>query len=128
MASGKERRRWLRFIETPGIETAIWPHLFWDPKLCFTIERLQGREDQDVPTLEQRLHDPYGEFNPENVDVAGYSMKRSYMAKALGPLMDYGSSYELLHFIYDLSMWTTIGARSNLHHDVPLRLLMAGHP
>eukprot|EP00973_Karenia_brevis_P082014 11370274-Karenia_brevis.AAC.1 len=47
---------------------------------------------------------------------------------ALGPLIDYGSHYEILHFVYDLVLWTTIGAKRATCPDMPMRLLMKGHP
>jgi len=108
-STDKDRRRWLRFIERPGVETAVWPHLFWDAELCLTVERQtlcrQAKEDRRIlATTEQRVglaawDDPYAE--EDNVDDAGHSIKRSYVAKLLSPLLGY-ASYDILHFAYDL--------------------------
>ena len=46
-------------------------------------------------------------------------IKRGFIIKLLSPLIGYGADFELLQFVYDLSMWTTIGAKKN--NDVPLR-------
>ena len=95
-----------------------------------TISR-QAREDRRVlATTEQRMglqdwEDPYEE-NAEYSDT-GHSIKRSYAAKLLSPLLGYGS-YDILHFAYDLVMWTDIGAKRNMGFEIPMRLMMAGSP
>ena len=38
-AEHKLRRRSLRFIEEPGLECALWPHLYWHKNLCETVAR-----------------------------------------------------------------------------------------
>eukprot|EP00973_Karenia_brevis_P031412 4332921-Karenia_brevis.AAC.1 len=48
-ATDKERKRWLRCIERPGVECAVWPHLFWDEALCFTVERATNPGRQARP-------------------------------------------------------------------------------
>lgn len=57
-------------------------------------------------------------------------MKRGFIRKLLSPVVGYGTDYELLHFVYDLSMWTTVGTKKNIarRHDVPLRLVLKGCP
>ena len=40
-----------------------------------------------------------------------HSVRRSFAAKAMGPLLDYSTSYELLHFVFDLTLWSDIGAK-----------------
>ena len=54
-------------------------------------------------------------------------IKRSFIRKVLSPLIGYGMDYDLLHFIYDLSMWTTVGAKKNVARqtEVPLRVCCA---
>ena len=37
----EEARRPLQFIEEPGLETALWPHLYWDANMCESYERLK---------------------------------------------------------------------------------------
>ena len=38
-AEHKVRRRALRFIEEPGLECCLWPHLYWNKNLCETVAR-----------------------------------------------------------------------------------------
>ena len=57
-------------------------------------------------------------------------IKRGFMRKVLSPVMGYGADYELLHFVYDLSLWTTVGTKRNLasRHGVALRHMLKGCP
>ena len=57
-------------------------------------------------------------------------IKRGFIRKVLSPVMGYGADYELLHFVYDLSMWTTIGAKKNVasRSGVSLRIVLKGAP
>ena len=50
-------------------------------------------------------------------------VRRGFIRKVLSPVIGYGADYELLHFVYDLSMWTTIGTKKNIAHQfgTPLR-------
>lgn len=139
-----QRRRWLRILEREAVECACWPHLFWQTELCFSVERLTdprrvSRQMGALDTLEHRLFgdrgdhedvDPYGDVEDaeDEVDTVMHSVRRSFAAKALGPLLDYGSSYDILHYVFDLTLWSTIGAKRNLGYEVPMRVLMAGHP
>ena len=56
-----------------------------------------------------------------------HSVKRSFLAKMLSPLLGYSSNFELLQFVYDLNLWTALGSKKNLGTGVPLRVLMKGH-
>jgi len=76
--------------------------------------------------LADRAEDPYAD-DEEDDDSTQHSIKRSYAAKLLSPLLGY-DSYPILHFTYDLVMWTDIGSKRNLGRDMPLRLMMAGSP
>ena len=58
-----------------------------------------------------------------------HSAKGSFAAKALGPLLGYGSSFEILQYVYDLTMWSSIGSKRTVGDErVPLRLMMKGYP
>ena len=54
------------------------------------------------------------------------SAKSSYLAKVLGPTLGYGSTYELFQFVYDLWLWSSLGAKKNTV-NAPMRLAMAGY-
>ena len=52
------------------------------------------------------------------------SLKSSYMTKVLSPLIGYGTDYALFQFVYDLHMWTMLGAKKHVRGgEVPLRVL-----
>ena len=57
-------------------------------------------------------------------------IKRGFLRKVLSPVIGYGSEYPLLHFVYDLYLWTTIGTKKNLaaRTNVALRHLLKGSP
>ena len=141
--SDVQRRRCLRIIERPGVESATWPWLFWIPELCFSVERgtdprRRGGHAENLVSLEERMFgrpaddDADGDDTDDDEDAVEdgvrHCVRRSYAAKALGPLLDYGASYEILHYVFDLTLWTTIGARRNLGYDVPMRVMMRDHP
>ena len=54
------------------------------------------------------------------------SAKSSYLAKVLGPNLGYGSTYDLFQFVYDLWLWSSLGAKKNTV-EAPMRLAMAGY-
>ncbi|CAE7707363.1 pif1 [Symbiodinium sp. CCMP2592] len=57
-ACQSDRRRPLQMIEAPGIETALWPDLYWHSDLCETVQRatdarrLQRQQLQDTDSDE----------------------------------------------------------------------------
>ncbi|CAK9052062.1 unnamed protein product [Durusdinium trenchii] len=135
-ADACSRRRRLAYIETPGLETAVWPHLFYQDSLCLTVVRSTdarrlGRAAG--PTMEDFVHGNVASEN-EDAEEAGddgqrHSIKRAYAALALSARIGYGSSYDVLHFAYDLFLWSALGAkkRTSLDYDIPMRVLMKGH-
>ena len=157
-ADERKRRRRLQFIETAGLETALWPHLFYTDAMCLTQVRLTDIRRARGPTLEAALHAPKrrradhadrdavaddgddeDESSGEEGQQAGegkddadgqrHSTKRAYAALALCARIGFGSSYEILHFAYDLNLWTALGAKkkTSREYDVPMRVLMKGH-
>ena len=52
------------------------------------------------------------------------SAKSAYLAKVLRPVLGYGATYELFQFVYDLWLWSTLGAKKHTV-EAPLRLAMA---
>lgn len=49
------------------------------------------------------------------------------MGLIFSSILDFSLSYELLHFAFDLNLWSDLGAKRNLNTDVPLRLMLKGH-
>ena len=155
-ADDRKRRRRLQFIETPGLETALWPHLFYTDAMCLTQVRLTdirrtGRargptleaatrkrpadaseDDEEEDEKDDASSGEEGQQAMEGEDDADgqrHSTKRAYAALALCARIGFGSSYELLHFAYDLNLWTALGAKkkTSREYDVPMRVLMKGH-
>ena len=134
-ADDRKRRRRLQFIETPGLETALWPHLFYLDSLCLTTVRstdIRRRGSSYGPSLEALLDAQVGDADSEDEDAEDgqrHSTKRAYAALALSARIGYGSSYEFLHFAYDLNLWSALGAKkkTSTEYDIPMRVLMKGH-
>ena len=60
--------------------------------------------------------------------AAGLDGSSGFLRKVLSPVV--GAEYDLLHFVYDLSLWTTIGTKKNVarQFDIPIRLVLSGCP
>ncbi len=106
--------------------------MFQERQQCLTWTRLQSTTRQaraeHKSTLEGRFDalDRGGDNQEEPPpDVAGN--RRVYMSLVLSKNLDYTLSTELLHFTYDLVLWTDLGSKRNLDIGVPLRLLIKGH-
>ena len=70
----------------------------------------------------------YQDMQQEEDHGAVASVKRAYQALVSSPVIGYGASYELLHYTFDLQLWTMLGAKRNLKVGdvIPLRLLLKG--
>ena len=138
----EQARRPLHFIEQPGLETALWPHLYWRTTMCESFERLntrrlqqlqgksaaraqetEGRDSSDEHEAVE-LDDSDAETQPE----AKQSIKRSFQTKVFSSLLGYGSDYELLQYVYDLHLWTDLGSKRNRAGETKMRFMMKGHP
>ena len=138
----RQRVRWCKFIERPGVECAMWPTLFWDRNMCLTVERHTNplrKENYGRHSLEDDLAGYVSSTSEEDLDIvdmcrnvgpapstAPHSTKRCFIALALSPHTGYVASYEILHFAYDLNLWTSLGAKRNLSLQVPMRVLLKG--
>eukprot|EP00969_Alexandrium_andersonii_P333833 14753393-Alexandrium_andersonii.AAC.1 len=133
----RQRRRPLHFIEQVGVECAVWPHLYWTEAMCESTERFtdvrrverRGRRakpsrtvakpDEDAGTEDEAIggSDDSSSDDSDEDDAAAqrHSIKRSFMAKCLSPLLGYASTFELVQFVYDLTLWTALGAKKNLN-------------
>ena len=130
-AEEQKRKRPLRFIEEQGIECALWPHLYWETNLCETVVRATDERRQAARRtgLSDDSNSDASEADEDGDDIelkkGRHSIRRSFMKKVLGPIIGYSQEYELLHFIYDLSMWSGLGGCKNATAGrIPLRLAL----
>jgi hypothetical protein len=120
-----------RCIEEVGVECALWPQLYPRTDMCETYIR-----SQDIRRKARKKGaESYDDSSSSEAEVEGNigfarrgrnSAKASYLAKVLGPVAEYGAKYELFQFVYDLWLWTTLGAKKNSVQQ-PLRLAMSGY-
>ena len=94
-----------------------------------------GEEEAEEDDLEEEerqaeFAEDSAEDTPNIVEGEHGRIKRGFIRKVLSPVIGYGADYELLHFVFDLSMWTTIGTKKNLANrtGVALRHLLKGSP
>ena len=121
-ASDADRRRPLQFIETPGVECALWPTLYWATEMCETVERATDARRLKRAGPRAVMNEDSDEENPGE----RHSVKRSFMRKVFGPIIGYSQDFELLQFVYDLAMWSRIGGGKNACAGLPLRLVLKG--
>ena len=89
----------------------------------------QEEEDADLQEEEGHLSAEDEDEDPAPLNFAKEgrnSAKAAYLAKVLGPVIGYGSTYELFQFVYDLWLWSSLGAKRNTV-QAPLRLAMSGY-
>ena len=134
-ADEKKRKRPLRFIEEKGLECALWPHLYWDVNLCETVVRATDERRQAARRTglsdDSSSSGEESEEGEEGIELkkGRHSIRRSFMKKVLGPIIGYSDDYQLLHFVYDLSMWTSLGGCKNATAGrIPLRLALKAAP
>ena len=136
-ADKRLRKRPLRFLEEEGLECCLWPQLYYHWNLCETVARA-AHENRKQQQKRKRRADESSDEDEAEVDQATAAIavsklgriKRGFITKVLSPVIGYGADYQLLHFVYDLSLWTTIGTKRNIaaRSGVPLRLLLKGSP
>lgn len=154
----KRRRRPLRSMEEEGLECCLWPHLYWHRNLCETVARaahearrgrrpgrrrsvMDSSDEEEAVGLERNGEEGMedqeeGEEEGEeggpaaaNIETSRQGrIRRGFLRKVLSPVMGYGADYQLLHFVYDLSIWTTVGTKKNLanRNGVALRHMLKG--
>ena len=130
-ATPEEAKLPLQFIETPGIECALWPDLYFHSDLCETVERATDvRRLARQASLQAALDDEESDREEEEdgPPQGRHSVRRSFLRKVLGPITDYAAEYELLHFVFDLCMWSDIGGKKHALGHMPLRLALKGQP
>ena len=118
-ATEHERKRPLQYIETTGLECALWPHLYWATEMTETCER-----NTDSRRLRPNGQDSEDEEEEEAAER--HSVKRSFLRKVLGPIVGYSQDFELLQFVHDLALWSRVGGGKNACAGLPLRLVLKG--
>ena len=104
------------FIETAGLECALWPHLYWNKKMTETYVRSQDarRLSRQRATMDAEDDDEMGgEDAAWRPPATRQSAKASFLAKVHSAVIGYNSDGQLLQFIYDLWLFTTIGGAKN---------------
>ena len=120
------------FIETPGLENCLWPHLYWTRAMCETMAR-----SQDARRLRRRPgaavlggdseEEGLGEAAELAAEGSRQSAKASFLAKVHGSLIGYSEEPLLLHFVWDLWMWSGIGGARNAS-GLKIREALASKP
>ncbi|CAE7601714.1 unnamed protein product [Symbiodinium sp. CCMP2592] len=103
----------VNFIETAGLECALWPHLYWTVAMTETYVR-----SQDARRLKRRRQHDDNDEEMDEMDTAfsgstRQSAKASFLAKAHSALIGYNCEPRLLQFVYDLWLFTTVGGAKN---------------
>ena len=120
------------FLETVGLECCVWPHLYWRTDMTETFVRsTDKRRLRRLPGGRLREME-LEEMDPDDADGAAekptqQSAKASFLAKVHGSLIGYGSDALLLHFVWDLWMWSSIGGAKNAS-GLALREALANKP
>ena len=125
-ATDADRRRPLQFIETVGLECALWPSLYWCTEMCETTERATDSRRLAAAAAAGRNEALSDDEDDDQEGRERHSIKRSFMRKVLSPIIGYGQDFELLQFVYDLTMWSRIGGGKNACAGLPLRLVLKG--
>ena len=102
------------FLETVGLECALWPDLYWCTSMTETYARSQDarRLRRTENSEESRQSDDEGGQDAETVQTR-QSARASFLAKATGTLLGYGANRQLVQFVYDLWLWSSIGGARN---------------
>ncbi|CAJ1352730.1 unnamed protein product, partial [Effrenium voratum] len=127
--TAQQARRPLHFVEEAGLETALWPHLYWATSMCESFERLNARRLAQLeggrPAAAEDSDGKGSEAGEEDTGAQRQSIKRSFQAKLLSPLLTYGADFELLQYVYDLHLWTDLGSKKG---QAGSNAMMHGHP
>ena len=94
-------------------------------------EEQEGEEQSEELLSQCELEEEEPDMQPqEDVQQPHGRIRKHFLTQVFSPLVGYGADYDLLHFVYDLSMWTTVGTKKNIAaaHAVPLRLVLKGCP
>ena len=116
------------FIETPGLENCLWPHLYWTRAMCETMARSQdARRLRRAALGGDSEEEGLGEAAELAAEGSRQSAKASFLAKVHSSLIGYSEEPLLLHFVWDLWMWSGIGGARNAS-GLKIREALASKP
>ena len=120
----------MNFLETVGLECAVWPHLYWRTDMCETYIRSQDirrrqrgeashREATNIrgdSSASASAESDEDELENMMAEQAGgrQSAKASFLAKVFSSVIGYGADRELGQFVYDLWLWSSLGAAKHV--------------
>ncbi|OLP74791.1 hypothetical protein AK812_SmicGene45567 [Symbiodinium microadriaticum] len=121
----------MNFMETVGLECAVWPHLYWCTDMCETYIRSQDSRrlarGAKQPAMRGDSSDEAEWEEEENqAERSGrQSFKASFLAKVFSSVIGYGADWRLAQFVYDLWLWSSLGGAKHCG-GVSLRGALAG--
>lgn len=115
----------MNFMETIGLECAVWPHLYWTTHMCETFIRSQDirRQNRSPNAVAANVSDSSDSDRSEDPEIEEptgvqqkqrHSAKGSFLAKVLSSVIGYGADRELSQFVYDLWLWSSLGAAKHV--------------
>ena len=130
-ADDTSRLRRMEFIERIELETAAWPLLFWDSSLCYSHYR--ATDSRRAHRQEAAEANRWGLFNVDDDDEdvnpdARHSTKHLFAVQAMMPLLGMANRFEIIQYVYDCNLWTALCSKRQLGHEIPMRIMMKGHP
>ena len=124
-AGAPVKRMPANFLETVGLECALWPHLYWTTSMCETYVRSQDK--RRLQRLGKKKRGPDAADLEDKEELTYQSAKASFLAKVHSCVGGYSSTPELLHFIWDLWLWSAVGGAKN-SSGVHIREALASKP
>ena len=102
----------VNFLETVGLECALWPHLYWRTDMTETFAR--SRDSRRVGKRRRCAAWDDVDDEDEGGDTSRrHSAKASFLAKARSSVLGYATDGLLLQYVYDLWLFTTVGGARN---------------
>ena len=115
-----------RALEEVGLECAVWPHLYPKTKMCESYIRSADERRKKPKNNDEGSGEEEEESTLNFAKEGRNSPKAAFMAKLMGPVTDYAADFELFQYVYDLWLWTNLGAKKNAVQQ-PMRLACAGY-
>ena len=81
--------------------------------MCETVERHTDVRRQTRARRTQQYHEEDDE-DADQEPAGRHSVKRSFIRKVLSSAVDFAADNELMHFVFDLSLWSDVGAKKNM--------------